>query len=59
MGKKQNYLQDELQILDSASMCSVSGGWIATAIALIGAGIYIYNNAGDFISGFKAAVKYE
>ncbi|MBN2482446.1 MAG: hypothetical protein JXB19_11960 [Bacteroidales bacterium] len=57
MGKKLKHVSNELQMLDNASMRSINGGSIATVIALIGAGIYIYNNAGDFVAGFKAAVK--
>lgn len=30
-----------------------NGGWWQAALAIIGAGIYIYNNADDFAAGFK------
>lgn len=31
----------------------IIGGSISAGLAILGAGIYIYNNAGDFIQGVK------
>jgi hypothetical protein len=30
-----------------------NGGWIQLALAIAAAAIYIYNNADDFVEGFK------
>ncbi|MBN2763625.1 MAG: hypothetical protein JXR41_11080 [Bacteroidales bacterium] len=43
--------------LEESEATSLNGGWIALAIALVGAGIYIYNNASDFVAGFKEGYK--
>jgi len=43
--------------LETSETTNINGGWIGLAIALVGAGIYIYNNASDFIVGFKEGYK--
>ncbi len=39
--------------LNREQLVSSNGGGIGTALAIIGAGIYIYNNWDDFTEGFK------
>lgn len=45
---------DGMTELQDAEVMEVNGGeWISLAIALIGAGIYIYNEWDDFAAGFN------
>ncbi|MGM0530501.1 MAG: lactobin A/cerein 7B family class IIb bacteriocin [Bacteroidota bacterium] len=46
----ENY---EVVSLDEKEIRKNNGGWIATAVAIASAAIYIYNNGDDFIEGFK------
>jgi hypothetical protein len=41
-----------LQELDRKEM-QTNGGWWQAALAIVGAAIYIYNNAGDLADGFS------
>lgn len=40
--------------LSAQEIREVEGGWWQAALSVIGAGIYLYNEGGDFIKGFKA-----
>ncbi|MBY0433853.1 MAG: hypothetical protein K2U26_07065 [Cyclobacteriaceae bacterium] len=42
-----------VQELTLDSLENVKGGWWQAGLALLGAAIYLYNNSGDFVDGFK------
>lgn len=42
-----------LKELSHNEMRKVEGGWILAAITIAGALIYLYNEGGDFVEGFK------
>lgn len=42
-----------LQEMSLQEMENANGGWIVSAITILGACIYLYNEGGDFIEGFK------
>ncbi|WP_294605305.1 lactobin A/cerein 7B family class IIb bacteriocin [uncultured Bacteroides sp.] len=48
---KENAMMQEMNLQE---MKEVNGGFdVGLALAIISAGIYIYNEGGDFIEGFK------
>lgn len=47
----------KLTEMNSQEMKNVDGGWLPAALAIAGALIYVYNNAGDFAQGFKEGYK--
>ena len=44
----------DVQDMTKQEMKQTDGGWLLAAIAIAGAAIYINNNYGDFVEGFKA-----
>ena len=43
----------KVQDLNKMEMKKIDGGWWQEALAVAGAVIYLYNEGGDFIKGFK------
>ena len=43
----------KVQDLNKKEMKKIDGGWWQEALAVAGAVIYLYNEGGDFIKGFK------
>lgn len=39
--------------MEKENMANMNGGWFQAALAITGAAIYLYNEGGDFIKGFK------
>ncbi|HFK5587200.1 TPA: class IIb bacteriocin, lactobin A/cerein 7B family [Elizabethkingia anophelis] len=39
--------------LNAQEMRKTEGGWLQAALAIAGAAIYLYNEGGDFIKGYK------
>ena len=43
----------KVQDLNKKEMRKIDGGWWQEALGVAGAVIYLYNEGGDFIKGFK------
>jgi hypothetical protein len=55
----KNFEFEEAQLieLDANDLQKVNGGWWQAALAAAGAGIYVYNNWGDFCRGFREGAR--
>lgn len=51
--KKNEFFDENVQELNSSEVKQINGGWLGPAIAIAGALIYLYNEGGDFVGGFK------
>jgi lactobin A/cerein 7B family class IIb bacteriocin len=55
--KKSESTKTQLIELNYNELTEVKGGFWQAALAIIGAAIYVYNNAEDFAKGFKEGMK--